>query len=738
MAAEAALIDRSIRRRDESPTSDGMPARSPNEADKGFDPKEVHIGLKTPADSSLSPLRRKRLQDLKAEVPLTPIEAEAAPPKKAKTAVFPAGVDSLVPVPESENSTLDPESAQNNVQVYIDQAVKPAAEFAVEQVRKERLVEIDTTLRVQSPPLPDTKLQLPWTVYDLISTDFESRLDAQRALLKFIKRELIHDESRWSGVSKLDKILSWSPFPARLGKVNIKEDIDDNSSATRYMAELQVGEDIDIQSLVSKAEGLRLLHPSDSDDEELEPSEYDDEEEELQEAKSDFAMDRSVPFPQENGTLTRRHVSPPIKLNPPASDEAGALRPQVNPVQQPVQAPSAGMDLHTLLLKRKMQLDMEKGNSAANGDVEPAALAAESDGKRPRLGPGKFQPFIALGLFSDRPLAGFMHRQGASLDETLKQGLQAAPAVQPVAPTLPVPKSTPVNGPLAQPQAPFHTPAILDPNAAMQVVISAGLLSNRTLVRRLQSLLPNMDLVERDLLPSRSNQGESKSRVADDADITLSPTTGLVTTTIQKLKQKPLPGQRDFFGIRDRIALVAQRCERLVVIVSEGRQPDQDGVVTAGPLDGRDCDALVDLTACTAHLDTDVEIRYIPGGEDDLTKWIASAISQHAVPNQKDIKLLQDETLWERFLRTAGMNAYAAQAILAKVKKSDNVLQNHDSSSSAGVQSSSNAQSFGLAAFVRITHEERIQHFGPMLGGDRVLARVGRVVDGPWRANASM
>jgi hypothetical protein len=218
---------------------------------------------------------------------------------------------------------------------------------------------------------------------------------------------------------------------------------------------------------------------------------------------------------------------------------------------------------------------------------------------------------------------------------------------------------------------------------------------------------------------------QHSSRAHIEADFTISASTGVVTTTLQKLKQRPLPGQVSTSGIRDTIASTAIRYERLLVLVSEGNSiPTEEGAIPR-TLDQLDCEALVDLTTWAHSLDSDVQISYIPGGEQELASWLVAAFTQHGSIGGS-MRLLQDETMWERWLRVAGMNAYAAQAVLVQLKVPD--LDLH------GIGPTEMQKRFGVAAFVSMTDEERVERFGAVMGGERVLRRVSEAIDGGWTA----
>ena len=105
------------------------------------------------------------------------------------------------------------------------------------------------------------------------------------------------------------------------------------------------------------------------------------------------------------------------------------------------------------------------------------------------------------------------------------------------------------------------------------------------------------------------------------------------------------------------------RYERLLILVSENRH---DG---ASQLDQGDSTALVKFTAfCSNVIESEVHVTFLASGEEELAKWIVAMMIKYGVAEHEEVKLIQDETLWEIWLRRAGMNAFAAQAVLGKVK----------------------------------------------------------------------
>jgi hypothetical protein len=277
------------------------------------------------------------------------------------------------------------------------------------------------------------------------------------------------------------------------------------------------------------------------------------------------------------------------------------------------------------------------------------------------------------------------------------------------------------------------------------IVPSAFMAGNRRLLHLLRTILPIIDICERDPPLALSLSNSSGNPPTEEADLTISPSTGVILTTLQKLKQKPLPGQQasPIGSLRARIASTAPLYERLIVLVKESgsnpsRAENPEPSITTNPLDNLDCTALSDLTAWTVTAlspGPEIQILYIPGGDLEAANWLAAAVSHHhhqgglsaatCKPHDGDVFcLIRDETMWERWLRAAGLNAFAAQVVLRRLRVKD---ISPDSGGDLG-----NVR-FGLQAFIAMTLEQRVETFGGLLGGERVLRRVCAGLDGGWR-----
>lgn len=693
-ANEAARMERRILEHDDALSPNPLTLK-PQYVNANMDPKSIFSPLRTPEDSSTSPSRRRRIQDLEADVPLIPQEPVELPPKKVKTVSFPAELHTTIRTPDVNVLTSD---FEQDVDSFITEVVTPLAESAIRQAENEQLVEVDTTMRVVVPGIEDIELSPPWKR----SNNKESTLASHKKLLSRMKTCLANSETKWSSVSKVERLLSWSPFPTRLGKVQLDETFDDGSLA-RYMDEVTFEDHVDVESLVWKPEGRRILDAEDSDDEELEARDSDEEDEPSQ-----------TPLP----TVDAPGAPPQLPGAATFSTKPDAERRETR-----------RMDMQTLLRKRKLELEGADDSKRPTKQLDQSRTDAKHDHD------SITKPTISDAVDHGSGLLSFMHLHGGQAKIANMPKKQQVPSVQQFAP--PAVMVEPENRRNEQiiPGSSLAVPDIKDAENQRAVVLSSDRGANRVLVRHILSALPTIDLVERDpiTLPGKNSQATSKHGNRYEADITISPSTGLILTTLQKLKQKPLPGQSTFFGVRDRIQNVAVRYERVVVLVSEARQRLDGDSTLVGPLDETDTEALSDLIGFGAVLSTDIEVYYVSGGEPELAKWIAAFISRHSIPDV-DTKLLHDETLWERFLRHAGLDGYAAQVILSELKR----CEGSQIEGSSSTVNSITVPPHGLAAFVEMAADQRLERFGPLMGGNRVLRRVNDVIDSHWMSASTM
>jgi len=260
-------------------------------------------------------------------------------------------------------------------------------------------------------------------------------------------------------------------------------------------------------------------------------------------------------------------------------------------------------------------------------------------------------------------------------------------------------------------------PNIVPPNIPPRVIVSSTI--SRVITNLVKSHIPGIGILEHDYNKRRPTGWFPgiRSPNSDEADMTISPATGVLVTTMVKLRQKPLPGVTGQVVFRHVVENVALRYEHLLILVSEGNKNSEIMI----PLSQSDAKALAEFQGYAAGLQTDVRLHYVGGGNETLAKWLAAAICKHApeaVPVQ-DL-LLPVETGWELFLRRAGMNVYAAQITLGTLK-----VPNGELAVGGG-------RLYGLPLFVTMEPHERVAALEDVLGGRRVLGRVSEALDEPW------
>lgn len=263
-------------------------------------------------------------------------------------------------------------------------------------------------------------------------------------------------------------------------------------------------------------------------------------------------------------------------------------------------------------------------------------------------------------------------------------------------------------------------PSFTPISTSLTVFIS--LTAPRHLIRALESLLPVITLMERDYnkhntsvwSPGSVSRTLVISPLAFDADLTLSPSTGVVTSSMIMVRQKPRP-QSAKNGLQERIEKISLRYDRLIILVGGEGGPDD----TLQEMASSDTAALADFQGFASGLECNALVYYIGGGDKTLSRWVASLVCRYGQSDPYIQQcLMEAETLWELWLRRAGFNVYAAQMVAGQLK-----VPKTDTAKARGQH--------GLAAFATMTRNERMQRFGPLVG-PRVLERVGRVVDEIW------
>lgn len=572
---------------------------------------QVYSPLRSIAKIPPSPLKRDHT-DHKVEAPLTPPTTLYWPEQHVRFDSFAEKlrerISELLPTHERGDGILD---SQDSVDEFFKNQVAPIANQANQRLEHEELQEADSIKRVPVPVIDFPSPEPPWKIsaprgHDKFRNN-ETEVGAQRELLAIIKHEESKSVSQWHEPKKIERKLSWSPIPKQLGEVVLDEKVEDDGSLGELLTGMSLEGVVDSAFLIWKPGGLRILDGLDESEDELEHADIEEEKDSME------------------ALLKRRKLQIENAVDHHAATAAGVLETTIS------------------------------GHAAhARPSYEHATPTAESSHMDREIAPPKADSDLMLGVLisASAALSKFMETRGTTVKEPkLDKAPEALASINklppaPYASRLPDsnvswPVLQPVNAQVPPcPDIPSHPPPYC-------VIISSTLLTQRRLIRHIQALYPSLELIERDFT---AHQKEPSS-LADEADIILSPAAGTLYTSLQKIKQRALPGQISRAGIREKIQAVAARYERLFVYVSGGKTEDPGSISDAHALDDRDCDALASLIGFTASLDSDVQVIYVAGGEEALARWIVSAVVKYginatsfdAVP--EGMKLLQDETL---------------------------------------------------------------------------------------------
>ena len=647
-------------------------------------------GIQDPP-SSPSPCRQ-RPRDLKVDVPLSPPHSDRPPPWKRKSVTFSEALPELIP--ELPPPIAKPENiSSDDIDAFIQENIKPIALKAERTIEQEQLQEADTVLRIPVPVMDFSLPIAPWKVKSHAPKAYNEDEEIKKTLTEM--KALHFSKHGWPTSGQAERELKWAPFPVALGKVDTNESIPDDGSVERYIVP---PERVDVATLTWKPDGLRIFDELTNSDVELEEGD----------------------FPEENdiNSLIRKR-----KLELEEEEDL------VSPCSEGYMKADDGRPQS----KQKADVTVIEPRGIAN------KLTKETTSKYTKQEDFFNNSFSALGALEDymNVRKGHLTRRKVTSDQFFAKTSQFSQLSKPN--ELQPPKSeSQINLQVPSPHTvDLPSPVLTISSTPCWFIISASFLANRRLSRQVQHLYPSAEFIERDFtLHQQDNlQQRPQSKVnatkmgfgtmADEADMLLCPGAGLIWTSLQKIKQRSLPGQISRSTVRERILRTSPRYERLLVLVSQNQNtdPTSDTSTVVQFLDDDDCTAFAGFTAFCSTLPDEVQTFLVAGGEEDLARWVVAAMAKHGMSADQGIKLLQDETLWEVFLRRAGLNAFAAQAILATLKAPDqNEVDTVDTPET----------NFGLTAFVKMSVEERYAKFETLLGGRRLLGRVSQVLEATW------
>lgn len=640
-------------------------------------------------------------RNLKMDVPLLPNSSNSkdeTPPTQILTAADLAQAKAFID--SSDTVSAGPGDHDEQFAEFL----RSKAAAIMRWAEQEKLQPLDGTLRMPvrvmdfSVPAPEWGA-CPWKPADMF---------------RWIQKgtDTVWQSPKWPANKLAEQAMVWRPLAHMDKMVAVEERVECEPRLFNMFLgrpsedELMISED-----LVEKNQGLVFRRPRDDCDSEI------DAEEDLYQS-----LDSSDMREVHQGRLSQPGLSQPdlyrqekqhrLTLDEPPNSRVTPSS-DTMPLQSlrlpPPRTPTPREDLSALLKARKRSLDemeQQRRPRIASTNILSGFLEQHVD-SAPLI-----SNFIQISNAHKKPKLTNNSFFGSPTPPTASPATLATKRSKEEAARLMPPPPKPV---------PAFSPPIVPPAIAPKVIVSFAL--SKHLIQHIKTALPTLTLIERNY----TAHPPTDNTPMDEADMTISPATGLLFTTMVKLRQKALPGSagtgRSNNPFHHLLTTVASRYERLVVLVSEGNKHSE----TMSPLSRSDAKALAEaqgLATAAAAADTDVQLLYVGGGVETLARWAAHVVCRHAHEAAGEQRLvLAVETGWELFLRRAGMNAYAAQVSLGRLKVPDG----QPAMGGAG------GRRYGLPLLVGMSGEERARELGAALGGTRVLERVGRVVGGGWR-----
>ncbi|PVH82193.1 hypothetical protein DL98DRAFT_457219 [Cadophora sp. DSE1049] len=593
--------------------------------------------------------RPRKWSNFKVEVPLMPDEPATFP----KAVRFYDHIDEHL-YERLSNSPMAPEDESK-----FFESLEEAYKTANLEAEQEKLSREDTTARVDVPDLKFEKPDAPWRPFE----DLQNQAALSELQKSFLLKTIASSIPDWPGARGQESKLPWAPFTSNFAKLALEDDIPVDDTTWKAFVE-DDGDIIDSSSLTWNRAGLKILS-DEEDDEEI-----------------DFGIFRKD-TPPNLSLLVKKRKKEFQEREGSRNDPAAAT------ASKPVTSVMGGTPKPTV-----------------------AATAAGAFG----FFDGEFSVQDSLNNYLEH--RGLKRTKIAESSYFTKSAETQSGRDKPRNKT-PIPNQLTRKSPANKEKLP--APDVQPLNAKTWVVISTTLFRNRTLINSIEAQLPSVKLIERDFkahntsawMPGSVTRSPVKSTLDTEADIIISPSVGIIITTLLTIRQKPLPGQKKAKPeIYQRVENISPRYEKLVVLVSEGKEDEVTARMTES-----DCLAFAEFAGYLSGFETSISMQYVGGGERALSKWIVCNIIQYRV----DTELIADETFWELFLRRAGLNAFAAQAVIGELKAPDGV--DPGTPSKAGL--------FGLTFFIEMGREDRLARFGDICG-HRVLARVSAVVDARW------
>ncbi|KAG9259138.1 uncharacterized protein F5Z01DRAFT_26941 [Emericellopsis atlantica] len=587
-------------------------------------------------------------RDLMLDEPI--VEKELNGSSVAKVEAYPS---KDLPVLElcEEDVVMDDQPADG----YFDEAFAAILEdrhsACMRTVEQERFDPVDSIARIRVPPLEFTIPPPLW----------EQHTQGSRQMFEWVLNDAAWLQSaHFRPMPKdFDSMLKWAPFAPTAGRVSTTGSVDIPEDVLGQLLETKPPL-VSSRSHVRQGCALRVAHLGSEDD---------------------------IEAPPESGPTKSAVGAPRVSPHFRTQQRSDSLKPEATS--------SKGLD------------DLVK---AAASKRKASVLDCTAIDNQNLL------PFSSDSKATSRLLSGFMELRGR---QTSSRDSEHGPSVRtdrntPREVGLPVP-AVKSNNKSSKSPTPALAPEFTIPAKKRTYIFSLAL--PRAVLRHIGRVWPKEHLVDRDYShrstlawsPGSARRKEVTLSPAHEADISLTPTTGLIVTTLLKAKQQSLPNAKALPQLRERVLEVSQKYESLIILVSEGNTAGE----YANDLPSSDMEAYAEFVRFASVLQAGVTVQLVPGAEGTLAKWVLKFMCEHS-PRDREVPMFiqTQETSWEIFFRRGGMNVLAAQVM-------------------AGVLHQRKGDQ-GLADFKDMSVEQRIAMYGSFLGGPKLLANFSNMLDQSW------
>ncbi|KAH6215596.1 hypothetical protein HBI42_134640 [Parastagonospora nodorum] len=572
---------------------------------------------------------KRKVEDLKVEGPLTPPILSDSPMKKLKSVTFSETLHNFIPDALWGKGFKDDEDFLNDgSDIDIDEIFEnfaPYAQQAMQKLEHEKLSGADTTARMDVPEVDFTLPVAPWSEYSQQKGSKrrpgDTELGAQTKFLLRVKREDLKTSISWHGLSSLERSLPWGILTIKTAKINLTEQLHGETDFNKIHADINDGSIATSSSQVWKLEGLRIFNEGEDEDE-IETDQF----EESRDMES-LIRKRKLEIEEEAPKMAQKHTA------------------SQTPVNQ--SQPQLPRDILGSNHWDNGKPSTQKSNISRSNPLRHQEQASQLAATRhnPRHASKETTDDLMFGGFSaTSALHKFMETRGKAVESAGAKktiGRHGEDLTNNTAQTLPVRSTKPPKEHVAVPSRSLpRLPDVPQHLSPCSFIISAAFLQQRSLMKQIEQLYERAEIVYRDY-----NRPHAPAK---EADMVLSPSTGLILTTLQQIKQQPLPGQPDRSPVKERMNALQVRYERLLVVVSEGLSAEMESHGSSRPDDARDKEALARFNNFAEQLEGEVVVKYIPGGERALARSIVVEMVEYGLPHGSkdigDIKLMAAET----------------------------------------------------------------------------------------------